>query len=363
MRTLILRLADDPHRPSQWAVFDGAQATAFGTVQDGETPRLGAPVDRNWVLVPGSAVTAHIVALPPEARTRELAPAAAFALEDQLAVDPAELHFALGESRAGGRLVCVAGHGNMGAWTARLAAIGVRADLLMPDFLGISDDAVRHDGVVLCNKGDRAFSAEVALAELLDVAPATSITTDEFLQRAHATLSSRVPVNLLQGRYAPRRDWRPVLRPWKRAAALAAGVVIAGVCAILADGVRLNRQAEAASARAEAVFRTALPDVKRVVNPRAQMRAHLQASQSADGMFLDLSEILVGAAAAVPDAEVTTLRFDGKRAEMSVTLSLASFEGVERLKSELIGRGAVVQEGGARQDGPRILADVTVRRK
>ncbi len=32
-------------------------------------------------------------------------------------------------------------------------------------------------------------------------------------------------------------------------------------------------------------------------------------------------------------------------------------------EAEMIRRGALVNEGGARQDGPRILADITVRQK
>jgi general secretion pathway protein L len=255
----------------------------------------------------------------------------------------------------------------MGAGAARLAALGVRADVLIPDYLAISKGPVSHDGFVLMKSASGGFAAEPDLAHLLLETPRGAVaplSTARLLEDAYASLLAAVPVNLLQGRYAPRRDWAAAVRPWRRVGALAAGVVLAALVGLAAEGVRLNRAAEAATARAEASFRAALPEVKRVVNPRAQMRAYLQgANLTGSAGFLALSEVLVSAVSLVPDAEITTLRFDGKRAEIAATFSLPSFEAVEHIKREVTERGGLVQEGGARQDGSRILADMTVKQR
>lgn len=360
MRTLVLHLGHHLH----WALFEAPHAAPV-RLGDGP-PAPDATADRCWVLVRGTEATAHTVALPREANERRLTAAAAFALEEALAADPADLHFALGAAGEAKRLVVVASHAAMKSWTAQLAALGVKADLLLPDFLAISKGPISHDGLVLAKTAEGGFAAEASLAALvLDESqagiPARSAT--EFLQDTYATLLLSAPVNLLQGAYAPKRDWGATFRPWRRAGALAAGVVLAVVASLAIEGLRLDRQAEAATARAEAVFRAALPEVKRVVNPRAQMRAHLQGANLTGGGFLALSEIVVGAVAAVPDSEITTLRFEAKRGEVAATFSLPSFEAVERVKAELAGRGGQVQEGGARQDGARILADVTVKQR
>lgn len=357
MRTLVLLIPQDLAAPVPWALFEAPLNTP---VRAGvATGVLEMSADRVWALAPGTDATVHTVELPADANTRRIAAAAAFALEDHLAVDPGELHFALGAPAADKRFVAVASHDAMVSWTARLAALGVKADLLIPDFLAISSGPVAHAGLVLA----KTFTAEADLAAvLLEGEPTRAIATSDLLQEAYTTLLGAVPVNLLQGGYASRRDWGAIVRPWRRAAALAAGVVLAAIVSVAVEGARLNSQAEAATARAEAVFRAALPEVKRVVNPRAQMRAHLQnANLAGAGGFLTLSDVLVGATAAVADSEITSLRFDSKRGEIAATFSLSSFEAVERVKSEMTSRGGTVHEGGARQDGPRILADMTVR--
>ena len=362
MRTLVLYLPGDPARPAPWALFEAPHATP---VQTGAgVPGAEMAADRCWVLVAGTDATAHAVDLPAEATERQLAAAAAFALEDALATDPAALHFALGAPAQEKRLTVVASHAAMAGWNARLSALGIKADLLLPDYLAVAGDPVIHDGLLLMKTPHGGFAAEADLAAIvLEGAPqpVATVSPAAFLAQAYAALLQGAPVNLLQGRYAPRRDWAALMRPWRRAAGLAAGIALAVVVGFGVEGVRLNRQAEAANARAEAVFRAALPQVKRVVNPRAQMRAHLQAASVMGGGFLTLSEIVVGGTSAVTDAEITTLRFDAKRGEIAATFSLPSFEAVERVKTEMAGRGALVQEGGARQDGVRILADMTVR--
>lgn len=365
MRTLVLYLPNDPAAVAPWGLFDTAGASLrTGAAVSGAGFAQDVAADRYWVIVPGSSVTAHTIELPRDANERRVAAAAAYALEDALAVDPAELHFALGPVGAEKRLVAVAAQSAMSAWMQRLAALGVRADLMLPDFLAISAGPVVHDGLVLAKTPEAAFAAESELAAILLGSPAQTppLSTERLLAQAYGVLAGGPPINLLQGRYAPKRDWGPIIRPWRRVGMLAASVAVLAIVGVAIEGVRLNRQAEAATARAEAVFRQALPEVKRVVNPRAQMRAYLQSANLAGaGGFLSLSKIAVGATAAVADAEITSLRFDAKRNDLAATISLPSFDAVERMKNEMTSRGAVVHEGGARQDGARILADVTVK--
>ncbi len=366
MQTLVLYLPDDPAVPAPWGLFDAAGvALRTGAVVSGAGLADEVAADRCWVVVPGTSVTAHAIELPRDANERRVAAAAAYALEDALAVDTAELHFALGPAGSGKRLVAVASQTAMDGWMHRLASLGLRADLMLPDFLAIAAGPVMHDGCVLVKMPEVGFAAEADLAAILLGSPVQipSLPPERFLAQAYGVMAGGAPVSLLQGRYAPKRDWGPVMRPWRRVGTLAASVAILAAAGLAVEGARLNRQAEAATARAEAVFRQALPEVKRVVNPRAQMRAYLQnANLAGAGGFLALSEVAVGATAAVTDAEITSLRFDARRNELAVTFSLPSFDAVERMKNEMTNRGALVHEGGARQDGVRVLADVTVKR-
>ncbi len=366
MRTLLLHLPIDPAAAAPWTLFDASGVTLqTGLAVDGAALATHVAAERCWVIVPGPAATAHLVDLPQDANGRRVAAAAAYALEDALAVDPAELHFALGPAGAGKRLVTVVGLSVMDGWMRRLTALGAKADILVPDFLTVAGSPVQHGDLVLATSPEAGFAAETELAAAI-LGPsvhAPAISTAKLLEQARVRLTNAAPVNLLQGRYAPKRDWAPILRPWRRAGVLAASIAVLALLGAGIEGVRLNRQAAAATARAEAVFRAALPDVKRVVNPRAQMRAYLQGANLAGaGGFLGLSDIVVSATAAVADAEITNLRFDSKRNEIAATFSLPSFDAVERVKGEMTARGGIVHEGGARQDGVRVLADMMVKR-
>src|SRR5690606_16246334 len=130
------------------------------------------------------------------------------------------------------------------------------------------------------------------------------------LQEAYANIRQGA-LNLLQGAYAPRKDWQAVLKVWRRAAVLSGAAAAAFLALFIVDSLRLQHDAAAATARAEAAFRQALPEVGRVVNPRAQIRAHLQdmKAQASNGFLLS-SDMLVGVIAENEGVALQVLRFD-----------------------------------------------------
>lgn len=368
MRTLIVSLTAESDRPVTWAVCEphAGAPLRVGTTPAGERIALEASVAQTWVIVPGTAVTAHLLALPVR-DTRRAAAAATFLLEDELAIDTAAVHIALGSDTGDRRLVAVVDHAAMASWLGRIASLGLAADLLVPDFLALPMGArVCREGLVSVRTPEGGFSAEEALLPWLTddavAPPLKPAATPAFLHDIYISLSAGPVLDLRQGRYRPRRDWRAAVRPYRRAGALAASLAVLALAAQGIEGLRFNARAEAVAARAEAVFRTALPEVKRVVNPRAQMRAHLQAAKTGGSeAFLKAAEILVAAAHAVDGVEVQTMRYDGRRRELVGALALPSFEAMEGLKREIAARGAGAQEGSARQDGARVFAEVTVK--
>jgi len=403
MTTMVLILGKTADAPMPWGLFERGKAGARQIGVQQVTERFAfnpadAP-DTVWVVVPGVDVITRAVEIPAQTDSRARQ-AAAFALEDDLAIDGEDMHFALSDATAQGpRLVAAVAHDTMRAWQAQLEAIGLSPNVLVPDYAALgaaSGEAVviDHAGMAIVQgaapglgfaleheslewvleealsgaKSVRIMSADAdtlragPLQSLSKVARYESLSDAKVLEMAFAALSGGPAINLLQGPYAPRRKWRPALRLWRRAGILASAAALAGVAVLVADGVRLNRHAESALARAEAVFRRTLPDVKRVVNPRSQIRAHLQDLKArASTGFLSTSAILFSAVSDIDNAEIETLRFDAKRGESSATMSLPSYDAMERLKSGITSRGGIVQEGGARQDGERIMTDIIVR--
>jgi general secretion pathway protein L len=279
---------------------------------------------------------------------------------------PEELHFALGPAIGDEpRLVAAVSNRLMSHWRSWLAQFGVTTEVMVPDFLALPIPSAIADGdVALVRTARTAFTIErdmlPAMTDVQDAVP-QELAPESLIALFHRTLLMAPCLNLLQGPYAAVRSWS-LPSAWRRAAILAGVAVGLAAAGQIAAGWRLNAEAEAASARAEAVLRAAMPEVKRVVNPRAQIRAHLQEMRAgSSNTFLRLCQLTFPAVQQVEGAEIQALRYDGRRSELAATVALPSFEAIERIKTELAGKGLVLQEGGARQDGTRILAELIVK--
>jgi general secretion pathway protein L len=400
MATLILILGEKAGDPAPWGVFEKntPRVGRVGMQNPGEKFSFsGDSIEHVWVVVPGTAVITRAVALPPQTE-RRARKAVGFMLEDDLAVDSEDLHFVLSPAQPGvDRAVSFVAHDAMRDWQSRLAAFGLQPDLMVPDYLAVpvapgevTVACWRDRALVRLGDSGTGFSIErdalawvleetladtkairlmadnadavVSRRALQDIACHEPLPDAKLLESAYAVLSGGANINLRQGVYAPRRDWRALGRAWRRAGALTGMAAAAALVFLIADGVRLNRHAEAALVRADAVFRETLPDVKRVVNPRAQIRTHLQdlKARTSTG-FLQVSDMLFAAVTGINGAEIDALRFDAKRGEAVATVSLPSYDSMEVVKKAVAARGGLLQEGGARQDSDRIVADITVR--
>ncbi len=398
--TIIIRVPRRSNETVSWALFDddkGAIVSA-GCAATGEKFSFNGhnTPDRVWVVLPGEAVTVKSVEMPAvsETRARE---AVSFLLEDDIAVDRGTLHFALGERNSNRRLIAYAAKSEMDAWVNVLSEMGVEPTALVPDYLvaGVAESAVsitEHDGMIIARVAEGGLTIErdaftyivsdllpasgdirvyaddpskflpTGLAQSERVISAPALSDSKILELAYAALSGTKPLNLLQGKYAPRRKWALPGTHWRRAAILAGASLALAAALQIAGGIRLNSETNAAYARAEAVFHDAMPQGTRLVNARTQMRAHAdQLNAGASNTFLSTSGLLYAGVAAVEGAEIDSLRFDGAQREVAVSLSLPSFDTMEEIKSIVSSNGGIVREGGARQQGERIVADITVQ--
>ena len=398
--TLVAKLPSDLASPVSWAIFDDeSNAIADqGELIAGQKFSSGRSVEpsRVWVLVPGSVVTARSVDVPAlgDVRTRDVV---SFVLEDDLAENQGDIHFAFGKRRKGQRLVCCVAKEQMSAWKVRLSELGMQPDVIIPDFLALSAQdsevsIVEHDGDVLVRHPDGGFAIEsktfIALSEdLLASTDAHSIWSDNltqalppsivesertvvspaltskgFFELAYKSLTSGIAFNLLQFEHARRRAWARPGRHWRRAVALAGATIALTIAAQVADGIRFNRDAEMAYRKADAVFHEVMPEGTRLVNARAQLSAHAASlDASTSNQFLKLSGFLYAGVSATDGVIIDSLRFDSARNEVTASLSLPSFESIEKIRRAVISSGVTFVEGGARQQGERILADIVVR--
>jgi general secretion pathway protein L len=132
---LLLRLPRTPEEPATWLIASAGGAplasTQRGPLADAAAAAGGRRV---CALVPGSDVLLAEPELPPgsSARLNKLVP---YALEEQLADNIDELHFAIGRRSAESSRtpVAVVGRALMNEWLAALGAAGLQPDCLYAD--------------------------------------------------------------------------------------------------------------------------------------------------------------------------------------------------------------------------------------
>lgn len=398
-KTLVLALSTDPGGPVLWAVGADGVLERWGRLDGPEeigSLALG-DVDAAVAVVPGEDVLLRTVELPAK-RDAEARAAVPFLLEDDVAVDPEDLHFALGPlSEDGRRKVALTARGRMEAWRKALAGVNGPKTAIVPDFLALrpadkSFTLVEREGRVLgIDARGQGFAAETDLARLLgkslaadasairlytndptrlapeegwgaaDVAVEPAPSDEAFLQALLTGLAAGTPLDLRQGAYANDNTWTAALMPWRRAGVLAALIVLVFGMLTLSEAWRYDRMADVMQARAETVLRDALPDVKRVVNPRAQLKAAMGEMQAGGtGRFLQLSSLLFQSIEDLPAIELRDIRYFSERQEIAASLTYESYTDLEGLKVAVTSNGGRFEEGGSRQVGDKIVGDVTL---
>jgi len=374
--TLLIRLAAGSRGFRDWVLVD-EQGRGKGPVQTG-VPDAGIinAVRRVVVLVPGAEVSLAEARVPGRNRQRLLR-AIPYVLEEQLASDVEELHFALGPVGEEDQYpVAVVERSNMDAWTVLLRENGIQAEQLIPETLALPPGdgwSLMVDGeTVLVRSSDYAgFAADIdnlpvlfALFQAKQQAPETarvfgSTVLDleavdvEFIDERIQPLEllargwAQGPgINLLQGAYSRREEWGRLLRPWASSAALLlAGVILVGVTTGL-NYFHLSGQRAQLNDEIEAVYRKAFPQAKRVVNPRVQMEQKLtQLRRQAGGGNADFLAMFAETADVVRSTEGINVRGASYRnGRLDLDLQADNLQILDGLKQSLVSSGLMSAE-------------------
>lgn len=349
---------------------------------------------RVFAFVSGEAVRLEAVNLPirQAARLRQAVP---FALEDQLAEDIDELHFAIGRRHGDQHTVAVVSHRQMQTWQALFAEHGIRPEALIPEPLLLP--LVEGEWAVLLSPGravvrsgtETGFAcpvdllpAYVALASppaelhlrlhLVDGAPHEIDGIEQPLELVPGYadelelliegLAQGTPVDLLQGPYSQRESHRRLWRPWLLPATCATAWLVAVLIGAGIQGSRLDAQAEVLRAANEQRFRAIFPADQRIVDLRAQLDQKLSATGGDDGNrgFLALMDLVAEALPAAPGLELRTVQFQG--GELYLNLTGENLQSLEKLRAWFGERGDArldVQTANAGADGVQIRVKVS----
>jgi general secretion pathway protein L len=387
---LVIRLGADENTHASWIAVDDA-----GTRR---TPPVMGPLDEApkdiagrevIVLVPAGETSTLTCDLP--AKGARLRAALPFALEEQVADEIENLHFAPGARRAGGELpVAVVAHDKMNAWLDRLQAAGIRPDRLVPEDHGLAfvpntlsllvaeDTMFFNNGTdlefvmqgvspvdvlmaagILGERGLTEAAAEGSRHLLVYCEPTDeqrfaddwsrlrqhldsvdiNLLPDGVLPRLAVTVASGAGVNLLQGRYGESTDVAAMFRPWRYVAMLLVGLGVLGLAGKAIDYLRLTSEEAALKERFTAEYRKIRPDdTREVMDPLGtvtSIRRSFGAPGSAPAVFLPTLQQLAAAMQENRDAEIQAISYRAGVIDVRLTApDVATLDRIEKSVSQ-----------------------------
>jgi general secretion pathway protein L len=369
---LLLRFPRSPEQPPSWLVVD-ARGNPTGTPQSGPlsiaAPRAAGR--RICVLVPGTDVLLTEPEVPMKAGTK-LQQVVPYALEEQLADDIDDLHFAIGKRATDSARtpVAVVRRSLMDEWVTGLKSHGLEPEAmyadsdLLPDNPGQAVALLEEDVVVVRPPLGSPVTLPVeALVEALEIAQqantAETATTGvrglvlytgaaEWHQHSAKIealrerfdgikiqllsagplalfgqqLPSAAPINLLQGPYAPTTARTVGWKSWRVAAILLASLVGLHVVGKAAELTALSHTEKTLDKSINEQVRLAMPGGHNAsVNPRVLMEQRLVAAQNGGGPggLLPALQALVQARNTAPGSTLQALSFHQGAVEMKIS--------------------------------------------
>jgi general secretion pathway protein L len=382
---LLLRLPHGGVEFATWLVVD-ARGAPLSPPQSGPLALAAAraPGRRVCVLVGGAEVLLAEPEVPVRAgaKLQQLVP---YALEEHLAEDIDDLHFALGK-RSGestGVPVAVVARTLLDQWLAELRGAGLEPDAmyadseLLPQNPGQAVALLEADTVSVRPPGGTPVTLPAdALGEALEIARAgadSSATGGRGLilytgapewhqhsaqveaARPHfdgikvqllaggplalfaQQLPSTAAINLLQGTYAPVSSRGAGLKAWRVAAILLASLIALHVVGKTAELQVLKRHERQLDASIRDTFRSSMHTEASATEARRLMEKRLAGAHGAGEGLLPALQALAQARDTAPGTSVQSLNFHGGSLEMK--LSAPDATSLDRLSQSLRSNG------------------------
>ncbi|MEM9209710.1 MAG: type II secretion system protein GspL [Pseudomonadota bacterium] len=412
---LVLQLGDDAASAAHWIVVDSSGARVSAPVMGPlSAARVDAADRKIVVLVPAADVLSTEASIPVKAPAKILA-ALPYALEESVADDIEDLHFAAGARDEDGRVpVAVVNRSCMQAWLETLEKAAIEPHALIAENAGLAmipgtislmlagDAVFINDGqstelvmhgigpeealqaigaldrddadeegpglpghvLVYCDANAEAtwsthFSALRAQFESFDV----KVLPDGQLPRLAVTVAAGAGINLLQGEYAPKAEYGGYFRPWRIAAALLLAVGVIGLLGLGLDNFRLSQQETELKARFLEEYREIAPGATDVRDPIAvisSLRGRTGTSGGESSMFLQSLEQLSAAMQANAAASIQAISYRGSVVDIRLTApSVSVLDDIQRRIDQGGSFEAEIQ--GTTPDGDKVNSRIQIR--
>jgi general secretion pathway protein L len=391
METLFIK-PDPGSDHAQWVVIDSA-GNPHAAMRQGSLNQVHdfARQRRIVCVVPAADIYLGQALLPAQGNRNKYRQAIPYALEDELAEDPEQLHFALGREQAvavhsdeesvdvmaAGKQVtipvAVINKERMRSWLQKLTAAGLQPHALVPEVLSLPWDnnawSVLLDGELALVRTEplQGFACDSENLELLlnsaldssehapqqiriwnhnGVAPTPSLKSEvqvEQLAPEQSLLMTLAKgyrqdqaINLLQGEFSYKEEYGKLLRPWRIPVILLGVLTALLFISNIIQQLQLSKQAQALQDQMVGIYMGLFPDAMNVPDPRKQMEDKLNELIGAAGSssdFLELLDILATEIAKTSGVKITALNFAER--SLDLELSVPNLQVLDMIKQQL----------------------------
>lgn len=414
---LVIRLGSHADDPVHWIAADSS-GTRLSDPDSGTLADASAAVGELdvIVLVPSADVLTTIVDIP--VRGARLQAALPYALEEYLADDVEQLHFAAGAKRETGNVpVSVVSHERMRDWVGRLADANIQASSIVADSYGLAripgtismllsgSDVFINDGadaeyfmehvtpaqalaaigalhggdappagddnaaplprhlLVYCDQSEeeqyqQEWAAMREELESVDV----KLLADGAVPRLAVTVAAGAGVNLLQGQYGEKREYSGIFRPWKYAAMLLLAFIVIAVGAKATDYFLLLREEAQLKDEFNTQYQALLPGAPETDDPARVIQSlrRRAGTVSATPVFLQSMQQLSQAIQQNRDAKIEVISY--RNGVVDIRLSapdVGTLASIQELVSENGRFSANIQS--TNQEGDRVQGRIQIQ--
>jgi len=390
---IIIRLPASDNAPVFWLIWNASEKTTVASGQLAGLNDLPSLTEKAQgrdlrVFVSSLAVAWHNIEIPHKSR-RQLQQVIPFALEDELAEDIDNLHFAWPEQlpKSDQIPVLVVAKRAIDRWLEALAAAKLRPSALYPDFFmlpvvdqqwSVADfteawvirqgpwQALSLDpylATYVQPEGDEVLAKIVSYGEIDWPQPPAIIEAGEqtLALELGAQLAKHEAVNLLQGDYRVQQKTAFNIGPWKFPAVAAAALVALLFVDKMVTVVELEREAQQVRQQYEQLYLETFPEESRVVDVRSQLQQHVARTGGASGGgVVALLNELAPAFRAAP-IELTSLNYDQQRDELRIQANGQNLQSFERFVQAAREQSLQAEQGQLANRAGQINGTIIVR--
>lgn len=375
----ILYLNEAPDK-QEWLLLSET-GEVLGGPRQGTLQQVAEDIkDESFTVVVPSAQVTILTEVVPARQRQKVIKVLPYAMEEQVAGDVEELHFALGEkSQDGSYLVAIVAHSVMQAWMNQLTSAKLEPLTMVPDNLALPYE--KNDWVIAVNPAENVCLIRTGDSSAFTVDSDNLLTylklelsayeaskkpekilvwgarSDFFLQIQSAFAPIAVEalnapntliellakgvdkpfVNLVQQQYEKKASFTEIAHYLKPVGAVIALwlVVLLGYNFLYYQ--KISRIDETFYNQIVGLYRVTFPEEKNVVNPRKQMDSNLQKLRMSGQKTSFLQLLGVASSRLQSDSSIRLLgvRYGRAKAELEIELETKDYQAFEQIRQNL----------------------------